>query len=50
MIGQVDEAVKLLEQWLADEPDDPIAAHMLAASTGRDVPVARVGCLCGDHL
>ena len=38
MIGQVDEAVKLLEEWLADEPDDPIAAHMLAASTGRDVP------------
>jgi predicted TPR repeat methyltransferase len=38
MIGQVDEAVQLLEQWLAEEPDDPIAAHMLAASTGRDVP------------
>ena len=38
MIGQVDEAVELLEQWLAEEPDDAIAAHMLAASTGRDVP------------
>ena len=38
MIGQVDEAVTLLEEWLAEEPDDPIAAHMLAASTGRDVP------------
>jgi predicted TPR repeat methyltransferase len=38
MIGQVDEAVKLLEQWLAEEPDDAIATHMLAASTGRDVP------------
>jgi predicted TPR repeat methyltransferase len=38
MIGQVGEAVHLLEQWLAEEPDDPIAAHMLAASTGRDVP------------
>ena len=38
MIGEVDEAVKLLEEWLAEEPGDPIAAHMLAASTGRDVP------------
>ena len=38
MIGEVDEAVKLLEEWLKDEPGDPIAAHMLAASTGRDVP------------
>jgi predicted TPR repeat methyltransferase len=38
MIGEVDAAVKLLQDWLADEPDDPIAAHMLAASTGRDVP------------
>jgi predicted TPR repeat methyltransferase len=38
MIGEVDAAVKLLQEWLADEPDDPIAAHMLAASTGRNVP------------
>ncbi len=38
MIGEVDEAVKLLEEWLAEEPGNPIAAHMLAASTGRDVP------------
>jgi predicted TPR repeat methyltransferase len=39
MIGEVDEAVKILEEWLADDPDDPIAAHMLSACTGRDVPV-----------
>lgn len=38
MIGEVDEAVELLEEWLAEAPDDPIAAHMLAASTGRNVP------------
>lgn len=38
MIGEVDEAVKLLEDWRSDDPDDPIAAHMLAACTGRDVP------------
>ena len=39
MIGEVDEAVKILEEWLQDEPGDPIAEHMLAASTGRGVPV-----------
>jgi len=38
MIGEVDEAVKLLQEWLAEEPDDPIAAHMIAAATGRQVP------------
>jgi len=38
MIGEVDEAVKVLEEWLQEDPGDPIAEHMLAASTGRDVP------------
>ncbi len=38
MIGEVDKAVKLLEEWLEDEPGDPVAEHMLAAGTGRDVP------------
>ena len=38
MIGEVDEAVKVLEEWLREDPGDPIAEHMLAASTGRDVP------------
>jgi predicted TPR repeat methyltransferase len=38
MIGEVDEAVKVLEQWRREDPGDPIAAHMLAACTGRDVP------------
>ena len=37
-IGEIDEAVKIFEEWLAEEPDDPIARHMLAACTGRDVP------------
>jgi predicted TPR repeat methyltransferase len=39
MIGEVDEAVKLLQEWLEEEPDDPIAAHMIAAATGRRVPL-----------
>ena len=37
-LGEVDEAVTIFEEWLAEEPDDPIARHMLAACTGRDVP------------
>jgi predicted TPR repeat methyltransferase len=39
MIGEVDEAVKILKEWLEEDPDDPIAEHMLAASTGCDVPL-----------
>jgi predicted TPR repeat methyltransferase len=30
--------VKILEEWLAEEPADPVALHMLAACTGRHVP------------
>jgi predicted TPR repeat methyltransferase len=37
-LGEVGEAVKVLEEWLAEEPGDPIALHLMAACTGRDVP------------
>lgn len=37
-LGEVAEAASILEEWLAEEPGDPIALHMLAACTGRDVP------------
>jgi predicted TPR repeat methyltransferase len=37
-IGEVDKAVEIFEQWARDEPANPIAAHMLAACSGRDVP------------
>jgi predicted TPR repeat methyltransferase len=37
-LGEVDKAVDIFEQWLEEEPGDPIARHMLAACTGRDVP------------
>ena len=37
-LGEIGEAVKIFEEWLAEEPGDPIARHMLAACTGRDVP------------
>jgi predicted TPR repeat methyltransferase len=37
-LGEIAEAVKIFEQWLEEEPGDPIALHMLAACTRRDVP------------
>jgi predicted TPR repeat methyltransferase len=38
MLGETGKAVSIFEDWLAEEPDDPIARHMLAACTGREVP------------
>jgi predicted TPR repeat methyltransferase len=38
MLGEVGQAVKIFEAWLEEEPGDPIARHMLAACTGREVP------------
>jgi predicted TPR repeat methyltransferase len=37
-LGEVNEAIKIFETWLDEDPDDPIPRHMLAACTGRDVP------------
>jgi predicted TPR repeat methyltransferase len=37
-LGEINQAVSILEQWLEEEPADPIALHMLSACTGRDVP------------
>ena len=38
MLGESGKAVTIFEEWLAEEPDDPVARHMLAACSGRDVP------------
>ena len=38
-LGEFGEAANIFEKWLNEEPGDPIALHMLAACTGRDVPV-----------
>ncbi len=38
VLGDVDEAVQIFEDWLGEEPDDPIAIHMLAACTGHGIP------------
>ena len=37
-LGEFDKAIKIYEDWLADNPDDPVAAYMLAACSGRSVP------------
>ena len=37
-LGDIAAAVTIFEEWLDEEPDDPIPRHMLAACTGRDVP------------
>ena len=37
-LGEVDKAVAVFEEWLREEPGDPIALHMLAACSGRHVP------------
>lgn len=36
--GAREDAVAVARQWLADYPDNPIAAHMVAAVTGKDTP------------
>ena len=38
VLGDVGAAVNIFDEWLAEEPDDPIALHMRAACVGRDVP------------
>jgi len=42
-LGKIDNAAKAFEDWYANDPENPIARHMRAASTGRDAPGARLG-------
>lgn len=37
-LGEFDRAAQVYRDWLADEPDNPIALHQLAACTGEGVP------------
>jgi predicted TPR repeat methyltransferase len=37
-LGEREEAIKIFHQWLEEEPQDPIALHMLAACSGASVP------------
>ncbi len=38
VLGDVDQAIRIFDEWLAEEPGDPIALHMRAACVGRDAP------------
>lgn len=38
VLGEIDEAVTIFDEWLHEEPGDPVALHMRAACTGRGVP------------
>jgi predicted TPR repeat methyltransferase len=38
VIGEIDKAVEICEQWVREAPGDPLARHTLAACSGRDVP------------
>ena len=37
-LGRFNEAAAVFQQWLADEPDNPLPRHHLAACTGEAVP------------
>jgi predicted TPR repeat methyltransferase len=37
-LGDIDTAVRIFDEWLEEEPGHPIAVHMRAACSGRDVP------------
>ena len=37
-LGEVDKATRIYEDWLAENPDDPIATHMLSACSARQIP------------
>ena len=38
ILGELDKAVEIFRTWLDEEPESPVARHMLAACSGRDVP------------
>jgi predicted TPR repeat methyltransferase len=38
VIGEYDKAVEICERWVAEQPEDPLARHTLAACSGRNVP------------
>ncbi len=39
LLGERDQAAQLYREWLAAEPDNPVARHQLAACLGQDTPV-----------
>ena len=37
-LGRKNDAIALFENWLKDEPDNPVATHLLAAYRGKKIP------------
>lgn len=37
-LGEPEKAAEIFHQWLAEEPDNPVARHLLAACSGEHVP------------
>ncbi len=37
-IGMKSDAIAIMENWLADDPENPVPSHMLTAFRGNDVP------------
>jgi predicted TPR repeat methyltransferase len=37
-LGDVDKAIEIFDEWLREEPDNPVAKHMRAACSGQGVP------------
>lgn len=37
-LGRIDDALILFESWLAEEPDNPVATHLLTAYRGQQAP------------
>jgi predicted TPR repeat methyltransferase len=38
-LGETGKAAEVYRQWLADEPESPVAIHMLAACSGENIPL-----------
>jgi predicted TPR repeat methyltransferase len=45
VLGEREKAIELYEEWLKDDPGNPVVTHLLAGCTGRDVP-ARTSDAC----
>ena len=50
MLGEIGEAVNILEEWLEEEPGDPIALHMLRGLHGPGCAGARVERIRRENL
>jgi predicted TPR repeat methyltransferase len=49
-LGRIDEAAQNYRLWLQEEPGNPIARHLLAASTGEDVPERAANAYLEKHF